>query len=163
MSLWSPKALELFRTRTQNIRSRPHVIPLVPERAGSYFNQLVPVVTNLQSVLPQKLESGTVVLELNMASATSAFLQRLNRGSETTYNFIPSYRSVGVSANYAHQVLARLYPLLYLWSILQPFGIPRNITKKITTKKKMPRFFLDLNLSILFFCYIFYIKLFWLL
>jgi hypothetical protein len=100
-------ALQQYQNLTQNIKALSPVIPLAPQRPTNYFKDLSSDLTNIHTTT-QKLESGTVVLELNMASVTSAFLRRLNRSS-TSVTVIPSYRTAEVSANQLRHVIANLY------------------------------------------------------
>jgi hypothetical protein len=93
------------------------VVPLIPERPATFFHTLTPEVTNIQTTT-QKLESDTIVLELNISSAASAFLQRVNRTSTAAATFIPSYRNVAGCKNQLHHVLAKLYLRIHFHCVL---------------------------------------------
>jgi hypothetical protein len=136
------------------VRISENIAPLVPQHAPEFWKHLSTEVTNIQTTIQklETLESGPIViLELNIASATSAFLQRLTRGSHSL-TIIPVYRKMG-PMNQLHQVLAQLYlrspPLFFISAnvivtiLRYALGVPVNwqnytkVSKKFINAKKV--------------------------
>eukprot|EP00026_Physarum_polycephalum_P000079 Phypoly_transcript_00079.p1 GENE.Phypoly_transcript_00079~~Phypoly_transcript_00079.p1 ORF type:complete len:2407 (+),score=359.49 Phypoly_transcript_00079:447-7223(+) len=99
-----------YQNLTSSITALAPLIPLAPRRAPSHFTNLSSEVSDVLSTT-QQLDANTIVLEINLSCATSALLQRANRGGASELAFVPAYRDSEFFTEQLTQVMARLYSL----------------------------------------------------
>lgn len=112
------KDVEEFHRIADHIHLQDPLVPLIPEHPVNYLKELSPNnIPDLAKILANINSSprhhGSVVLEINYSSSTTAYLQRLNRGTNNAIQFLPSYRNIANSIKYISQILAQLYPFPY--------------------------------------------------